>query len=297
MRTDDFYDFITERERIRLLRAEGKPWPWTKDKILGAWKFTNVQRHHDATSAALINEFYRPHYGDDRKLVLLNAGIARYFGTVEFMRAVGWQNGFNSTRLIDTARKRLQAKERVFTGAYIITNNGISGPKEEVVVNVFLADLWRQADAIVAEARHGWRWHDMMQRLAAVRGFGGSGFMAKEVVLDTRYTGFWPPNTPTDKNTWTPVGPGSMRGAARVLLPSTPKVSTKLTPAAPDVTRQVCRDLFERRKDHWPKDWVQLELHDIQFQLCEFDKYERVRLGEGTPRSRYHHEGAEEAAE
>jgi len=26
---------------------------------------------------------------------------------------------------------------------------------------------------------------------------------------------------------------------------------------------------------------------DIQFGLCEFDKYERVRLGQGTPRSRY----------
>jgi hypothetical protein len=30
-----------------------------------------------------------------------------------------------------------------------------------------------------------------------------------------------------------------------------------------------------------------LELHDIQFQLCEFDKYERVRLGEGRPKSKY----------
>ena len=29
---------------------------------------------------------------------------------------------------------------------------------------------------------------------------------------------------------------------------------------------------------------------DIQFQLCEFDKYERVRLGEGRPRAKYRRE-------
>ena len=30
-----------------------------------------------------------------------------------------------------------------------------------------------------------------------------------------------------------------------------------------------------------------LTAHDVQFCLCEFDKYERVRLGEGRPRALY----------
>ena len=30
-----------------------------------------------------------------------------------------------------------------------------------------------------------------------------------------------------------------------------------------------------------------LEMRDIEHSLCEFDKYERVRLGEGKPRSLY----------
>ena len=33
--------------------------------------------------------------------------------------------------------------------------------------------------------------------------------------------------------------------------------------------------------------WGILAPTDIQFQLCEFDKYLRVKLEEGRPRSRY----------
>ena len=45
--------------------------------------------------------------------------------------------------------------------------------------------------------------------------------------------------------------------------------------------------LLDLARDTLP-DWMpELELHDIQFQLCEFDKYERVRLGEGRPKARY----------
>lgn len=293
MRTAEFYAFMRERESIRQKKLAGLPKPWTKDPILQNYKFTNVKREHDATSAALITEFYRPHYDDDKELILLNAAIARYFGTVEFMRAVGWQKGFYPQRLIDCARNRLEAKQRVFTGAYIITNNGIAGPKEQVVTNVFLTDLWNQSKAIIAaQKKSDNRWQAVVEALQVCRGFGGSGFMAKETILDTRYTGFWPPNTPVDKNTWTPVGPGSLRGAARVLGKTNPDPDK-----APKVSiaeaLQVCKDLFAERKQaditglYWPPQYPELELTDIQFQLCEFDKMERTRLGQGTPRSRY----------
>ena len=33
--------------------------------------------------------------------------------------------------------------------------------------------------------------------------------------------------------------------------------------------------------------WKKLCAQDVQNCLCEFDKYERVRLGEGRPKSKY----------
>ena len=38
--------------------------------------------------------------------------------------------------------------------------------------------------------------------------------------------------------------------------------------------------------------WIDgLEMRDIEHCLCEYDKYERVRLGEGRPRAKYKYKG------
>lgn len=294
LRHEDFFAFITEREAIRQRREANEPflkgpYPWTRDPILGEWKFTNVKREHDATSRALIQEFYTPNADRSRQEILFNCAVARYFGTVEFMRAVGWQNldvikhdpkaGLDNIASI--ARSRLTAKQRVFTGAYIITNNGIAGNKEDVVCHTFLADLLPQLDDVCDAAQKRWHWQDMIERLQKVRGFGGTGFMAKETVLDTRYTNFWPENMPADTNIWTPVGPGSMRGAARIAGHNDQRSFNV------EATLSVCKTLYKMVDYYWPEAYPELELHDIQFQNCEFDKRERVRLGQGTPRSRF----------
>ena len=48
------------------------------------------------------------------------------------------------------------------------------------------------------------------------------------------------------------------------------------------------RDLLSMSPLHLTKDFLpKLEMRDIEHSLCEFDKYERVRNGEGAPRGRY----------
>ena len=280
MKTAEFYNFMHERESIRLKKAAHLPKPWTKDKIFQRYSFTNVKRCHDRTSAALITEFYQPHYNDAPELLLLNCGIARYFGTIDFMRAVGWQTDFKPQRLIKAAAERLGRGEQVYTGAYIITNNGLSGPKEDVVAGVFLADLWRHHKEILAIRGNEYRWEPFIRELRQCTGFGGTGFMAKEVTNDTRYTSIWPEGTPIDKDEWVPVGPGSMRGAATV----TGRYGEHLNEKE---TLEVCRTLFAQRAEFWPKDYEPLELSDIQFQLCEYQKYQKTKRGDGRPRKRY----------
>lgn len=294
LRIDDFFSFISERERIRLHRKAGSPAPWTQDKILSTYKFTNVRRHHDRTSAELIEEFYEPHSGDSRGDILINAATFRYFGTTEFARAVGWQQfcNYDFERVKCIARERLEQGKRVFTGAYVITNQGIADRKENVVVDYFLRGLHRKMADVLAEAPS---WEDMIRTLGSVTGFGGTGFMAKEVLLDTMYTGFWGPvnhegfSFPRDWWTYTPCGPGARRGAARVAGWETPSdESWKKAVRNDRHAREVIEALYDAQFDHWPTvQWGTLAPHDIQFQLCEFDKYERVRLGQGRPRSRF----------
>ena len=294
-----FFAMMREREALRVRKESGTPWPWTDDPILRSYKFTNVKRTDDRTTRLLLRDFYdvggrRSIYysgneRDQRRVVLLNCAIARYFGTHEFMTAVGWQDRFDPTLLKRTARQRLDAGERVYTGAYMISPCNRTGPKEAVIVDIFLKDLWRQAGSVVDWLERGeGRWKDVHTRLTEVEGFGGTGFMAKEVLLDTRLVHrFWPHGAPTDRYTWTPIGPGSSRGAGRMLGDDGGRA------VSPAVTLDVCRQLFAMRKDHLPTDYSKgnrfydMELHDIQFQLCEFSKYEKVRLGQGRPRSIY----------
>lgn len=294
-RAADFFGFMTERERIRLRREAGSPPPWTEDPILSAYKFTNVHRHHDRTSRELIEDFYsyQQASGYEREDVLLNCTLFRYFGTIEFARAIGWQNSvlFCPERVKSIAKARLEEGLRVFTGAYVITNQGISAPKQNVVVDYFIGGLIKAMPGLIKVVEDTGRWEDLIACMRGIVGFGGTGFMAKEVVLDTMYTGFWGPvngdgfSFPADWWFYTPVGPGALRGAARVLGRDDPKASGfKVTEKH---ASSVIRDLYDFQGDYWPKKWAKLAPHDIQFQLCEFDKYERVRLGQGRPRSRF----------
>ena len=126
--------------------------------------------------------------------------------------------------------------------------------------------------------------------MRTLMGFGGTGFMTKEVLLDTTYTGFWDStyespqdgtfSFPRDWWEWTPIGPGALRGAARVLGDDT---ATPLKEAQAGI---VIDQLYADQKQ-WFTHPFKLCPTDIQFGLCEFDKYERVRLGQGKPRSRY----------
>src|SRR5579859_5595828 len=192
LRHEEFYAFMRKREGIRLARAAGKPAPWTDDPILRKYSFTNVKREHDRTSRLLREEFYSPNSGDTKERILLNCATARYFGTIEMARAIGWQKSWNPERVRKIAQRRADAGERVFTGAYVITNAGIPGSKIDVVVDVFLTSLWEQRKEVVAAAK-GDCWQPLVERLQQVYGFGGTGFQAKETILDTRYTTFWPP--------------------------------------------------------------------------------------------------------
>lgn len=311
MLINEFFTFMLNRELVRLRRNAGHPRPaWTADPILREYKFTNVKREHDRTTRLLKEEFYdKVEYdcAERTSEVLLNAAIFRYFGTIEMARALGWTS-FPTDKsalrkhITDTAIQRFKDKETVFTGAYIIPNCGDSRPKHEVVADTLLGIY----DVIL-----NWNnniptsWQKICEGLNVVNGVGS--FMAKEVVLDYLLA----TGTPTDWTTWTPVGPGARRGAARVHSDTGALVG----PMGERQALEFIRTLWSYRTEHWPTyilldnqnnldllfdeepaddehrgKWtkmVDLDLTDIQFQLCEFDKYMRAKLGEGRPKKKF----------
>jgi hypothetical protein len=113
------------------------------------------------------------------------------------------------------------------------------------------------------EAVHSW--------LKATYGVGN--FMAYEIVTDLRHTRVL--CDATDTMTWANVGPGALRGLRRL--------DAHVRPSG-GVARM--KYLLDVSPEHLPG-VPRLELRDIEHSLCEFDKYCRVKFGEGRPRSKY----------
>lgn len=270
---EDLYTYMEEREAIRRKKEQGLPKPWTKNPILQKYKFTNVNRIHDRTTSELLG-IYRDNVAKSTpETTLYNCALYRYFGTSEFAKAVGWMRRHDAAHIARVARLRLNGGERVFTGAYIVTNCGEYGPKEEVVGS-FLGNLWETRADIVSAFCGERSWRMAYAQMVLVHGFGGKGFYAKETLLDYMLCY---PGIALDEATWSPCGPGARRGLNR-LYGRHLKFDQKETKFIEEM-RQVQMKLAK----YWPG----LTMHDIQWNLCEFDKFERVRLGEGRPRSKY----------
>lgn len=277
------FDYMIEREAIRLRREAGLPRPWTDDPILREYSFTNVRRSDDRTTRELLSNFYGPNVAEARPGdILFNCALARFFGRADSVTHIGWQTDWDP----DVTIARAHAWQGpLFTSAYVITNNGESGDKVAFVCNRVLTPLWRARHRIADESmRPSNGWCYLVGQLRKLPALGGTGFMAKEVAQDFMLATGW---VPRDRDTFTPVGKGARRGLNRL---RGRRVDDKITSSSLDAEhrfRREVRELFDIRHQYLPADFVELQLHDIQFNLCELDKYLRTMTGDGKPKRRY----------
>jgi hypothetical protein len=293
--------YLNEREAIRIRREAGRPGPWTRDPILSKYKFTNISRSNDWTTRWVKKHWYDPNRDQPLEIQALNCAVFRYFGSAEFAEAIGYQKEWDPGRIITIARNRLSRGQKVFTGAYIITNGGSTSPKQEVVVNSYLTPFRQNVESVVTIAQRG-SWQHTCEYMQKLPGIGA--FMSKEIALDMLLTPVL--ENAYDKLTWTPVGPGAIRGLHRlhkreIWQPMTQAKGLEQMQELMGVLAQeprhavsvLEREGLERSPEEpgliaeFPRIGSEYGVTDIQFSLCELDKYLRVRYKEGRPRSGY----------
>jgi hypothetical protein len=272
-RLREFGAYISERYAIHQRRLKGEPPPWTEDPILRDWKFTNVKREWDRTTRAL-RAWTIPHAR--HRLLGLNMALARFTGRPETWYTVGYQRSWRPDVVARRLAQRAEAGHKVFTGAYLISNWGRPGSKVDVVVHGILTPLYDSGLLLPARLRRFRYLEDLHQELVRLPGFGH--FMAQEIEQDLVHT----PGLPLwrDADSFAVAGPGAMRGIMRVLE----------QPLRGQFTQEDARRYMQEWRmtliPHLPEGLL-LSAHDVEFNLCEFDKYERVRTGQGTPRARF----------
>ena len=278
---EGFFNWINERHAIYLRRLEGTPPPWTADPILQEYKFTNPFRENDRVTIWMRKHWTNEQDTCPHEEILFNTCMFRMVGTTEFASSHGWVTDWDPTHTKKFIQDRIQSGEKTFTGAYIITNQGIKKPKSEVVVDEFLTPIWEDRYNIIRHIKNNASLQKAHQKLGTYKGWGGGGFMAYEVVTDLMYTPVLP--KPEDRYTWANAGPGAKRGLNR--LHGRP-LNQAIKPHQCNAEMRkllITHGLFT--SDYIPSEDV--DMRTIEHSLCEWDKYERVRLGQGRPRAKF----------
>jgi hypothetical protein len=271
MRVNEFIAFINARERHRIAKETGKPIK-NPDPIISEYRFCNVRRNDDRVTKFVFASILEPFRDDPHLWFYLT--IARLFNNPTSLRAFT----YNQYRKWDAEIWRMKLKKlretgTIFNAAYIVSTNGQSMDKVDYIIDRVLTPMWKNRAGITRDLNVG-QLANVHLRLLVCTGLGS--FMAAQIVADLKYAhpGKW-----EDFHTFAASGPGSRRGLNRVCGF---KVGDPWNEAHWRAMLRALRDKTNARLKMEP-----LTAHDIQNCLCEFDKYERVRLGEGYPKQLY----------
>jgi len=268
-----FVEFVEARHSVFQARADGKPKPWTDDEILQSYRFCNVYRELDTVTQWISDNWREPHA--DHPDLWFAMAVARWVNWPETLAEIGFPLPWNPKKFIAALAKRKAMGEKVWTGAYMIGTQGNAMDKPLFIAQGVLQPLW---DARISlRPRKGMTLETFARPIINTKNQGT--FMVGQIVADIKYVE--PLRSAPDWATWAVSGPGSRRGLNRV-------VGRDLDKGWNDKvfheTLLVLRNFLNSAKVPWMEDF---HAQDVQNCLCEFDKYERVRLGEGKPRSRY----------
>lgn len=324
MSVDAFFAYARERHATHLRRSSGRPRSeWTSDPILRQYRFCNIFRELDRTTI-WYRENVRERFADKPELLLatvlfrwfnrIAAGEAIFqqcrsnFVENAVPGETAWDELIRtgSTAGIRDSMICWCGEGPYVTGSYIIKTPDGKSKLDGVLwcVEQFMTakNVWIHG----AGNTFGWRptaqelleWRDtnpfrLQDVWAWLRQFPFLGdFMAYEIVTDLRHTALL--DRAPDIMTWANPGPGAMRGLNRI-------VGRRLQEKIPkDLANKEMRALLQVSLNchYWPNivsagphsvpgdlsDWPAWEMREVEHTLCEFDKYERARLGEGRPR-------------
>jgi hypothetical protein len=269
-----FLAFVVERHAIYERRKAGQPEPWTTDPILGEWRFCNVYRELDRVTKWIRENWRDPHKDDPD--VWFSMVVARFVNWSDTLAEIGYPVPWDPDRFLEVMGRRRQAGEQVWTNAYMVAAGPIQGQPKAVYYAELFSHMWETRERIRPKPGESLdSWH---ARLLEYKGF--DNFMAAQVVADVKFTKLL--ESARDWVRFAASGPGSGPGMNRI-HGRAPKSRSR-----EDDWRLELARLRAKLNPHFESHSLpSISAHDAQNCLCEWQKYERERLGEGHPRQRF----------
>lgn len=273
------FEWVKEREKIRVRKDNGEAGPWTSDAILRTYRFCNVRREDDRVTV-WIRKNIREKFADHPYLWLMLC-IARQINWPDTLADLiaanawpaDWVDTDKCTAIAQVLNARKARDEKIYTGAYMISAPATKGAdKQSYIAETVIGALWKRRNSFT-------RWdgatlqstHELI-----TRSNGWGPFMAYQAVVDMRFTKLL--NKAADIANWAAAGPGTIRGLNR--LHGRPTNASLSQEQALSEMRTIYRIIQSETG-------VAMDFSDVPNILCETDKYLRVKNGEGKPRALY----------
>lgn len=296
----NFFEYVFERQEIWYRRNILKdPKPWTENEILRDYKFTNVYRELDRTTQYLINTVTKKEV--DPKELIWKIILFRYFNTPELFKEIGIPSYKEYevkkfTKLVDDYKS---SGKNPFTTAYMINATLAKGQKRHMwYLNDAIPHMHNKVGEILdalQEADNKKKPMILINKLTELKAV--STFLAHEFYQDfCDCTTYGTKLMNLNKNDYTNVGPGCSLGL-RLIFPSSQTIKDQeekirfLQEISSEYLKQFGNFkylVYNREKDSYSvSNDGELDLHNLEFSLCEFQKLWKMGIKQGKQRSKY----------
>jgi hypothetical protein len=248
-----FCYWITERESIRLQKEAGLPKPWTMDKIMASHHFCNVRREDDRGTKerrAVVRKYENCFSINDLPWIYTASNLFNHAPTLE---TVLFHQGAGDPAdvWISLLQMRMNAGQKVFHTAYVVSTCGAAMSKVDYCANVIIEVAKLSPANVSCRAA--------FNALRSVHGLGS--FLASQVVADLKNDRYLA--DAMDWHSFSTMGPGSKKGLDLLFGGGTTERNydarmEELTRSLPDNIKV-----------------LRLHAQDLQNCLCEFSKYDR----------------------
>jgi hypothetical protein len=285
-----FFADAEERQKIYRRKERHEPFPWTNDPVMQRVYLCNCFREQDKTTT-WFRENVRDKFSQDAAKAFASIVLFRWFNRIEtgeflFRKPVfsTWldmllrgESGIDAGEWL-SAMIEDNLEPPYFTGAYMIkADNAI---KKHLSVSMAASNVVKGYIERAKAERNPILFDTLEKWTDWLTGFHGlGGFMAYEIVTDLRWTSVaWGAK---DVMTWANIGPGCARGLSRLYYDDHTHAHDFMSDKyrALDVMRWLLE--LSNSPEYWPSDEVTWDMRDIEHWLCEFDKIQRCRKGEG----------------
>lgn len=306
-----FKYFVEERYHITTLKEGGYPKPWSTDPVFQNTYFCNVHREDDRVTRWIRRELSPAEVGlVNYEFVMVLARFLNWPDTLAYLKDPMIRARPEPTMpefakmWFETLQQWLEARDgKIWGNAYVITSHGMKMSKITYLCQHLLPDVLQALPGIQRAARRdpsrapgdaqgqlhiGGQWVGegtcaaVCASLQTVPGIGS--FLAGQIVADLKNTREHELFTAPDRDTFVVHGPGSIRGLAWYHYGNSFQMSERTF--FPHF--QLLRQEFDANYD-WGTDTPlpRPDNQDLQNCLCEFDKYCRVKTGQGRSKRQY----------